>query len=180
MWKSFVLFGLALAFSTPAAVTAQEPEPTRDLARELHVIGERSDQAVALLRQLVDQRATEIELRRLQVAVLALQLRSTAIADIEARVQTLQDRAGEAKEYKTQLESEIERIDDLLAAETTQEQERPNLESSRNMVVRQIDLAQERVWSLERLVLDLENELAAKRRDVEALEEIVMESLSDF
>ena len=65
-------------------------------------------------------------------------------------------------------------------AKPTQEQDKAGLESTRENIVRQIDLAQQRTWSLERLVLDLENELAAKRRDVEALEEVVMEGLSDF
>ena len=65
-------------------------------------------------------------------------------------------------------------------AKPTQEQDKAGLESTRENIVRQIDLAQQRTWSLERLVLHLENELAAKRRDVEALEEVVMEGLSDF
>ena len=174
------LIVLAVFVSAPATHFAQELDPAHELSRELHLIGERTGQAVSLLQKLLDQRSTEIELRRIQVAVLALQLRSNAIAEIEARVQTLQDRAAEAREYATQLDSEIKRIDDLLAAETTQEPERASLESSRDMVVRQIDLAQQRTWALERQVLDLENELAAKRRDVEALEEIVMDGLSGF
>jgi hypothetical protein len=67
-----------------------------------------------------------------------------------------------------------------MSAETTPDAEKATHESNRQMVVRQIDLAQQRTWSFERLVLDLQNELAAKQREVEALEEIVMEGLSDF
>ncbi len=180
MWKVSAVCLLAIAISAPPMTHAQQVNPVNDPGNELRVLGEQAGQVVRLLEQLLEQRSTEIELRRLQVAVLTLQLRSNSIGDIEARVQTLQDRAGEAREYSTQLESELQRLDDVLAAEATQEQERANLESSREMVVRQIDLAQQRTWSLERLALDLENELAAKRRDVEALEEIVMEGLSDF
>jgi len=44
----------------------------------------------------------------------------------------------------------------------------------------QIDMIEERIWLVERQIVDLENELAAKRRDVNALEEIVMEGLGEL
>ncbi len=117
MWKVSALCVLAIAILAPPITQAQQVNPVNDPANELRVLGERAGQVVTLLEQLLEQRSTKIGLRRLQVAVLALQLRSNSIGDIETRVQTLQDRAGEAREYSTQLESELQRLDDVLAAD---------------------------------------------------------------
>ena len=175
-----LLLCLVTALSIASLSSAQNVPSTESVARELQVISERAGRAVTLLEELVGQRSEELGLRRLQVAVLVLQLRSNAIGEIEARIQTLQDRVTEAGEYSTQIESEIEHINDVLTADTTSDEEKTQLESSRNQLDRQIELTQQRVWSLERQILDLENEIAAKRRDVDSLEEIVMEGLSGF
>ena len=158
---------------------AQDAAPT-EIGSELRGINEQTSRAVALLEQLLGHRSEELELRRLQVAVLALQLRSGAIGDIQERIQTLQDRASEAREFSSHLDSEQQRIDDMMASDTITDEERTQLESSRDQVSRQIELSQQRLWTLEKQILDLENDLAAKRRDVDELEDIVMKGLSEF
>ena len=78
------------------------------------------------------------------------------------------------------MEAEKERFDTLAGSDTTPESEREQLISMTARFEAQIDLVNRRVWSIERQVLDLQNELIDKRRDVDALEEIVMEGLNEF
>jgi len=175
-----VVIGLSAAVLSPGAATAQDPPFETAVQQELHALGVRAGEAIALLDELVAQREDELSLRRLQVAVLALQLRSTSISEIESRIRTLEDRLTTAKEEAAQMEAEKERFDTLAGSDTTPESEREQLISMTARFEAQIDLVNRRVWSIERQVLDLQNELIDKRRDVDALEEIVMEGLNEF
>lgn len=172
-----IIFVALLFLSLPVA--AQQAAPGT-IEEELHALRLQSGETVNLLRELVSQRAGELQLKRLQVAVLALQLRSTAIGDIEARIRTLEDRAASANEELTQLEAESERIDTIADSESTPQAERQRLSSMKTMFESQIDMIKERIWLVESQIVDLQNELAAKRRDVDALEEIVMEGLGEL
>jgi hypothetical protein len=159
---------------------AAQPTSPGTVEEELHALRLQSGETVNLLEQLVSRRAEELQLKRLQVAVLALQLRATAVGEIEARIRTLEDRAASANEELTQLEAESERIDTIADSESTPQTEREHLSSMKTMFESQIDMIKERIWLVESQIVDLQNELAAKRRDVDALEEIVMEGLSDL
>jgi len=147
---------------------------------ELHALSLHSGETVKLLRRLVSQRAEEQRLKRLQVAVLALQLRSNAIGDVESRIRTLEDRATEVRNATAQLEAESKRIDDLAQDDRLAEEGRTQLQATKTQIETQIELAARRLWSLESQIVDLQNELAAMRRDVDALEEIVAEGLGDL
>lgn len=174
-----LVVGCILAVLAPLAA-AQEGASAPVDETELHVLGTRADRALGLLEQLVAQRDDELRLRKLQVAILALQLRSTSIGEVESRVHTLEDRLSSTKEESAQLEAEIDRLDSLASSDTTTESEREQLTSAKPLLEAQLDLIKQRVWSLEGQILDLQNELTAKRRDVDALEEIVLEGLSDL
>ena len=178
--KQLVVVGLSVAVLAPWAATAQEHISAPSVQEELRALGVQAGEAVVLLKQLVARRGDELRLKRLQVAVLALQLRSTSIGEIEARIRTLEDRAATAREEAAQLEAEIERIDTVAGSDTTTDPEREHLATMRTRFEVQIDMVEQRVWSIERQILDLQNELIDKRRDVEALEEIVMEGLDEF
>jgi len=172
-----IVFPALLLFSLPVAAQQTIPGTVEE---ELHALRLHSGEAVNLLRKLVSQRAEEHRLKRLQVAVLALQLRSTAIGEIEARIRTLDDRAASANEELTQIEAESERLDTIADRESTPQIEREHLSSMKTMFESQIDMIKERIWLIESQIVDLQNELAAKRRDVDALEEIVMEGLGEL
>ena len=163
----------------PIPAAAQQAAPGT-VEEELHALRLHSGETVNLLRELASQRAEELYLKRLQVAVLALQLRSTAIGEIEARMRTLEDRAASANEELTQLEVESDRLDSLADRESIPDEEREQLASVKTMLESQTEMIKERVWLIERQIVDLQNELAAKRRDVDALEEIVMEGLGEL
>ena len=175
-----VIIGLSVAALSPGASTAQEPTSASapGVQEELHALGGQVGEAVVLLKQLVAQRGDELRLKRLQVAVLALQLRSTSIGEIEARIRTLEDRVATAREEAAQLEAEIERLETLAGNNTMPEPEREQLTSMTPRLEAQTDIVNNRVWSIERQILDLQNELIDKRRDVDALEDIVMEGLN--
>lgn len=175
-----VIVGLSIAGFAPSAATAQERSSVPTVQEELHTLGVQVGEAVALLTQLIAQRGDQLELNRLQVAVLALQLRSTSIGEIEARIRILEDRAAMAREEAVQLDAEIQHIETIAGSDTTKEPDREHLASMRPRLEAQIDMVKQRVWSIERQILDLQNELIDKRRDVDALEEIVMEGLGDL
>jgi len=173
-----VTISLSVAVLVPGAAIAQDPLTAPGVQEELHALGSQVGEAVVLLKQLVAQRGDELRLKRLQVAVLALQLRSTSIGEIEARIRTLEDRLAAAKEEAAQIEAEIEHLETLAGNDTMPEPEREQLTSMTPRLEAQIDMVNNRVWSIERQILDLQNELIDKRRDVDALEEIVMEGLN--
>jgi len=171
---------LALALLGAQPVAAQQQPSAATVEDELRLLRDRTGEVVDLLRELVAQREADHQLRRLQVAVLALQLRSSAITDIEARIRTLEDRAASADEDLTRLNAEMDRIRDVAGSDSTPAAEREHLASMEAMLESQVDMVKQRIWSLERQIIDLQNELIAKRRDADALEELVMEGLGDL
>lgn len=172
-----IAFPALLFLSLPAAAQQTVPGTVEE---ELHALRLQSGETVNLLRELISQRAEDQKLKRLQVAVLALQLRSVAIGEIEARIRTLEDRAAAANEELAQLDAERERVNAITDGDSTPEAEREHLAAMQTMFESQIDMIKDRIWLLESQIVDLQNELAAKRRDVDALEEIVMDGLSDL
>jgi chromosome segregation ATPase len=177
--RGIIEIAILVFLFVPQPVSAQQTIPGT-VEQELHALGLHTGETVKLLRQLVSQRAEEQKLKRLQVAVLALQLRSNTIGDIEGRIRTLEDRATEVRDLTAQFEAESERIEEMAQNGAITDEGRTQLQSSRTQIQTQIDLAVQRLWSLESQILDLRNELAAKRRDVDALEEIVMDGLGDL
>ena len=182
MKKTTTIVGglMLLATFVPFTVTAQQQSSQTTVERELRSLGIRTGEVVKLLEELVAQRAEDQRLRRLQVAVLALQLRSTAISDIEGRIRTLEDQAMAANDRATQFQAEIERLDERALDDSIKEGVRRRLENAKAQVEAQIETATHRAWTLEKKILDLQNDLSEKRRNVEALEEIVMQGLSDL
>ena len=178
--RGVFIFVLAIFVFLPQTTAAQQQTAQATVEQELHTLGLRTSEAVELLRELVYQRAEEQKLKRLQVAVLALQLRSTAISDIEERIRTLEDRVVTASEELAQLDAELERINSVFGLEKTPQAQRERLASSRTKLESRIDVIKNRIWTYERQILDVQNELSTKRRDVSALEEVVMEGLSEF
>ncbi len=182
MKTTTIIVGALLLMATvmPTTVTAQQQSSQTTVEQELHSIGLRTGKVVKLLEELVAQRAEEQRLKRLQIAVLVLQLRSTVIAGIEDRIRTLGDRAEAEQARATQLEAEIQRVNERALDDSIKGPMRKRLENSKNQLEDQLEIATQRAWSFEKQILNLQNELSEKRRNVEALEEIVMEGLNNL
>ena len=178
-WRSTAVTGV-LVLMIASTICAQETVTMSQIGGELENLSGHSKRAVALLEQLVSQKSDELDLRRLEVAVQALQLRSGAINDLVDRILILRDRVAGFEQSSSHLESEVDRLEDAMTGDDLRDGQRAQLQSSRNQVERQIEISQGRIYDLERQILDHENDLAAKRRDIDALEEIVMEGLSVF
>ena len=164
----------------PLTVTAQQKSSPTSVEKDLRSLRLRTGEIVKLLEELVAQQAEDQRLKRLQVAVLALQLRSTVISGFEERIRTLEDRAAEANERAAQLEAELQRINERALDESIKEGPRLRLQNSMTQIESQLELAKQRAWNYEKKILDLQNELNGKKRNVEALEEIVMEGLNNL
>jgi hypothetical protein len=177
---AFAVFLMSFLLLHPS-ISAQQPAAQGTTAQEIESLATRTGEVVELLRLLVAQRDEDLQLKRLQVAILALQLRSSTIGDIQDRILTLEDRTATAKEELTSLDAEIQRLETVMAGrEEMPELQRQRLQASRNLIETQIDVINQRIWTYERQILDLQNDLTGKRRNVDALEEIVMEGLSEF
>jgi hypothetical protein len=175
-----VAVSLSILTLVPITLTAQQQSSQPTIERELRSLENRTGEIVSLLRELVAQSAEDQRLKRLQVAVLALQLRSTVISGIEERIRTLQDRAAEANENAARLEAEIERINQRALDDSIKEGPRQRLQNSKKQVEMQLEIISQRAWTYEKQILDLQNELNEKKRNVEDLEEIVMEGLNNL
>jgi hypothetical protein len=150
------------------------------VAAELQLLNRRTDEAMALLRALIEDREEELKLRKLEVAVLALQLRSTALEDLEAERRRLQERKASSDEELGRMKGEFEGIEGLLESEEISDREKANLQHTWSRVESEVKLIEDRIWQLDRSIVDLENEIVRKRRDVDHLEEIVTNGLSDL
>ncbi len=159
---------------------AQEPPSDTTIQRELAELRIRADEGLTLMKELISQKQEENRLKKLQVAVLALQLRSSSIGDIQKRIRTLEDRLAETKEVSAQMLAETNRIEEMISADSTADAERNDLRATKKQLDTQVELVNERIWELERQIIDLQNELSAKRREIDSLEATVIEGLSNF
>ncbi len=182
MKSTTMIAGVSLSIATliPITLAAQQQSSQTTVEQELRSLENRTGEIVRLLQELVAQRAEDQRLKKLQIAVLALQLRSTVISGIENRIRTLEDRVAAEQMTVSQLEAEIRRIEDRALDDSVKEPARRRLENSKKQMEGQLEISSQRVWSIEKQILDLQNDLAEKKRDVEELEEIVMEGLSNL
>jgi chromosome segregation ATPase len=149
-------------------------------AAELQLLNRHTEEVMALLRTLIEDRGEELKLRKLEVAVLALQLRSGALDDLEAQRRRLQERKTSSEEELGRMRQELEGIEGLIEAEEITDGERSQLQGAWKRVDSEVKLIEDRVWQLDRSVVDLENDIERKRRDVDHLEELVANGLSDL
>lgn len=171
---SIVLMVVILAAGLPCF--AQE----ETVAAELQLLNRHTEEVMVLLRALIEDRGEELKLRKLEIAVLALQLRSGALDDLETQRRRLQERRTSSEEELGRMRQELEGIEGLIQAEEITDGERSQLQGTWKRVDSEVKLIEDRVWQLDRSIVDLENDIARKRRDVDHLEELVANGLSDL
>jgi len=178
--RACIVYLVAVAFFSTISASpsfAQQMQSKTTVQGELAELRIKADEGLTLVRELISLKREENKLKRLQVAVVALQLRSGSITDIEKRIQTLEDRLTQTKEMSAQMQAEGLRLEEMIGANGTTDSERDEHRTTKKRFDTQIELVTERIWELERKIIDLQNELSAKRREIDSLESIVVEGL---
>lgn len=164
----------------PLCVQAQDPPTATSLEQEFRVLNQRAGEVIELMRQMMHQQAEEYALRRLEIAIQAVELRSQAMRVLESRIQELEDRNTQSAETVAAMKAESTRIQDIMDDSETPEDELTNLGDIKSRIDTQTELEKSKLWNLESSILDLQNELADRQRDLDSLEEFVVSGLNEF
>ena len=111
---------------------------------------------------------------------MALQLRSSSLAELEAELRNAKERRSSNQEQQMRLEAQLSEIETRIAGEGLQSETRSQFESIKLRVAAEIELVKERSWSFGQRVIDLESDIARRRRDIRGLEELVANELAEF
>lgn len=161
-----------LVFATPLHSQTEEPTATEEVSpqEELHRLNQTLKEIADLLRQHLERQETEVFLRRLDLSY--------------QRLAPLENELRSARSEKESVASEQENLTNMLAsAEEQIERESSTLEvdSGTQQMKREVEARIEQLkkqeWQVEQRIVDLENRLARRQEDVQALEEWIDERL---
>lgn len=170
-----VCLGIA---GTAGAQSPVTPQGDPDLA----AINRSLQQLVEILRLHLTQLDHDLELRRIEVAIAALDLRSKAVLLLEDRLQRLQGERDNAEQRQSRIRQQTAEIEDRLREtnQTTDAQSHLNLGRALERLSAESELIESTLWDLDRQMLDLQNQIARERSSLEHLEEMVDEALGTF
>ncbi len=168
--------GVLVLMSLAVVVQAQEVATAGDVAD----LGRSMRELVELLRSWLQRTDEDLELRRLEVAIAALDIRSRAISRLETELQSIRDRRDGADQRRERMQRQIEELEDrLLEADPTGEPAiAANLRQAKARTEAEAERLDEEIWRLDQRILDLENAIVEKVRAIQHLEELVDEALS--
>ncbi len=148
---------------------------------ELQQLTQRTDEVIVLLRALLQGREAEQGLRRLEVAIAALQLKTGTLANLESRLQQLRAEKAAAEERLVRVrDEELAHIDGMLQSEKIPDDERSQVALYRAQKVAEIERLESKIWSFDQSIIDLENSITRQRRDIDHLAAIVADGLDSL
>ena len=163
--------------------SAGAQSPTSDATEgDLADISRSIRQLVELLDDHLAQRERDFELRRVEVAIAALDLRSRAMLQMQDRLQRIQDERDTAEGRRSLLEQQVAEFEERVRTtdQTTDGQTHLNLSRAIERLTAESELIENTIWELERQALDLQNQIARERDSLRHLEEIVDEALDSL
>ena len=148
----------------------------------LATISRSVEELVEILRLHVTYLDQDLELRRIEVAIAALELRSKFILQMEGRLQQLQAERDNAEQHQSRIRQQTTELEDRLAEtnQTTNAQSYLNLRRALERLETETELIENTIWDLDRQILDLQNQIARERSSLASLEEMVEEALESF
>jgi chromosome segregation ATPase len=171
-----ILFAAALAtllsFAAPLHSQPEEPAPPEQVSpqEELRRLNATLREIADLLRQHLERQETDVFLRRLDLSY--------------QRLAPLENELRSARSEKEGVAAEMENMAHMLAAAEEQiEQESSVLEGDdgsqrmKREIEARVEQLKRREWQLEQQIVELENRLARRLEDVQALEEWIDERL---
>jgi hypothetical protein len=160
---------------------AQSPD-TAHGAVDLPAINQSIQELVEILRLHLTQLDQDLELRRIEVAIAALDLRSKAILQMDGRLQRLQTERDNAEQRQLRIEQQAAEFEGRLREtnQTTDGQAHLNLARALERLNAETELIENTIWDLDRQILDLQNEIGQERSSLDHLEEMVDEALGSL
>ncbi len=157
---------------------SQTPPADTAVAEELRALRSSLDTAIGLLRLHLERRDEGTELRRVEIALLALSLKDRGLRVLEDERRNLQDELRQASAEKEELiafldEQFEETVDINPQMRQQQQQMRAHIEG-------QIERQRQLVDDLERRLSELETEILGRKREMEPLQRIVDEGLASL
>lgn len=146
---------------------------------ELAAINRSILEIVEILRVHLTQRDQDLELRRIEVAIAALDLRSRGILLLEDRMHRLQDERDNAEQRRSRLQQQIAEFEERLRTtdQNTDGQTHLNLSRALDRITAESELIESTLWDLDRQILDFQNQIGQERDSLQHLEEMVDEAL---
>jgi predicted nucleic acid-binding Zn-ribbon protein len=176
-----IAFSAAVCLGTAVPAGGRSPEANATPA-DLATINRSIQQLVEILRIHLTQRDQDFELRRIEVAIAALDLRSSAILQMEDRLLRIQTERENADQRRSRMRQQIAEFEERLRStnQTTDGQTHLNLAHALERLTAESELIENTIWDLDRRILDLQNQIARERESLLHLEEMVDEALDSF
>jgi DNA repair exonuclease SbcCD ATPase subunit len=177
----FLIAAAVMASATPAfsqdAAAGSDPPST-----ELASLDRSVRELVALLHDYLDGRDEELELRRIEVAIAALDLRSRSIDRLESDLQNALQRRDNIDQRKARMERQVAEFSERLldVDQTSKPDEHANLLRAKANLEAELERLTDETWRLDQRAIDIENRILDKRRAIEHLEDMVDEALGDL
>lgn len=173
---------IAVAFVGFVGAAGAQSSNTAQGSVDLSAINHSIQELVEILRLHLTQLDQDIELRRIEVAIAALDLRSKAILQMEGRLHGLRGERDNAEQRQLRIQQQTAELDERLREtnQTTDGQSHLNLGRALERLQAERELIENTIWELDRQILDLQNQIGQERRSLDHLEEMVDEALGSL
>jgi len=157
-----------LAVPSTAPLAAQAPPSEAGLERQVRQLNETLGQLVELLRRQLEGSNATVLMQRVQLmtnrmAPLEEELRTARAVELDLQNQ-LGDLETSANSYRTHLETEVE------MGEITEEEARIRSDQQERLLSESRKQTENRLWTAQQRVIDLEQALTARRAELETWE----------
>lgn len=154
-----------------AAETAPE-DPHRSVVRELAGLNRTLQQIQGVLERLLVQQELDLLMKRIDLKARRLAPLQSELRGIRGSIESTNGEMKRSGAFKKQLQAELERYRELRRDTNGSAEER-----SLQDVESEIDLIEERLETLQRRQIEVEDELAARRQEIQFLEDALDERL---
>jgi chromosome segregation ATPase len=170
---------LCLGIAGPVGSQSSE---TDEGDTDLSAINQSIQQLVEILRLHLTQLDQDLELRRIEVAIAALDLRSRAILQKEGRLHGMRGDRDNAEQRRSRVQQQTAELEERLrdTNQTTDGQAHLNLGRALERLSAESEMIESTIWDLDRRILDLQNEIGQERRSLDHLEDMVDEALGSL
>jgi chromosome segregation protein len=170
--RSLAVLVLFAGSVSPGFSQAISGDAAASLQKELSQLNQSMAQLVALLRQNLETQQTEVLLKRVELSRLDL-------TPLENELRSLRASRDGLQEERDRVQARLDEVEAQQASRREEIPERANEEL--RMMMReaeaQIKLMKDRLRGLELRIVELEGDVASKRREIEVLEAAIDERL---
>lgn len=164
---------LLSALAEPARAQAARDDAAAALQKEVAQLNRSMEQIVALLRENIETQRLEILLKRVELSRLDL-------APLQNELRSLRSEQGALQGEHDQIRSRLDEIEEQIAVQQEEVPQPPvseDLLNARREYEARLKFLKSRLQDIEARILELDNDLSSRRRQIESLEGMVDERL---